>query len=147
MFCVPGSVDVGTACQGKTLLKSLLIRPLAQDPFMFSGSVRTNLDPFDEHTDERLWEVSEQVGGLTELTGWGHQDKRVGGTRTGWGMDVSRTGFGHANNGRCVCPPAPLELLTGSLKLTVNFYHHSLSCCRWALSPSSLSWSRSSNPR
>jgi ABC-type multidrug transport system fused ATPase/permease subunit len=28
---------------------------------MFSGTVRNNLDPFDEHQDDRLWEVLEAV--------------------------------------------------------------------------------------
>ncbi len=29
---------------------------------MFSGTVRTNLDPFEQHNDDRLWEVLEAVG-------------------------------------------------------------------------------------
>ena len=28
----------------------------AQDPVLFSGTVRTNLDPFSKHTDAQLWE-------------------------------------------------------------------------------------------
>ena len=35
---------------------------IPQDPFMFSGTVRANLDPFSTHTDERLWEVIDAVG-------------------------------------------------------------------------------------
>jgi ABC-type multidrug transport system fused ATPase/permease subunit len=27
-----------------------------QDPVLFSGTVRTNLDPFSKHTDAQLWE-------------------------------------------------------------------------------------------
>lgn len=30
---------------------------LLQDPVLFSGSFRHNLDPFEQHTDDRLWEV------------------------------------------------------------------------------------------
>ena len=35
---------------------------IPQDPFMFAGTIRTNLDPFDEHPDVALWEVLEKVG-------------------------------------------------------------------------------------
>lgn len=30
---------------------------IPQEPFMFSGSVRLNLDPRNEHTDDELWEA------------------------------------------------------------------------------------------
>lgn len=28
---------------------------------LFTGTMRKNLDPFDEHTDEELWDVLEEV--------------------------------------------------------------------------------------
>eukprot|EP01035_Chromulina_nebulosa_P019561 gene19561-25461_t len=34
---------------------------IPQDPVMFSASIRFNLDPFDQHTDEELWTVLESV--------------------------------------------------------------------------------------
>jgi ATP-binding cassette, subfamily C (CFTR/MRP), member 1 len=38
------------------------IAVIPQDPVLFSGTVRSNLDPFDEYTDESLYEVLEDVG-------------------------------------------------------------------------------------
>ncbi|CAJ1971491.1 unnamed protein product [Sphenostylis stenocarpa] len=32
---------------------------IPQDPTMFEGTVRDNLDPLEEHSDEQIWEVSE----------------------------------------------------------------------------------------
>jgi ABC-type multidrug transport system fused ATPase/permease subunit len=32
-----------------------------QDPILFSTSIRINLDPFKNHTDEELWHVLELV--------------------------------------------------------------------------------------
>jgi len=34
---------------------------IPQDPIAFSGSLRKNLDPFNEHSDEDLWHVLEEV--------------------------------------------------------------------------------------
>jgi ATP-binding cassette subfamily C (CFTR/MRP) protein 4 len=34
---------------------------IPQESIAFMGSVRTNLDPFSEHSDDRLWEVLEEV--------------------------------------------------------------------------------------
>ena len=38
------------------------IAVIPQDPVLFSGSVRSNLDPFDEYEDGRLFEVLNRVG-------------------------------------------------------------------------------------
>lgn len=32
-----------------------------QDPVLFTGSMRKNLDPFNQHTDEELWNALEEV--------------------------------------------------------------------------------------
>ena len=48
--------DVNTKCISLDALRSnLTIIP--QDPCMFSTTVRQNLDPFKNHTDEELWEA------------------------------------------------------------------------------------------
>jgi ATP-binding cassette subfamily C (CFTR/MRP) protein 4 len=42
-----------------TLRGSISVIP--QDPTLFSGSLRYNLDPFSEYTDQMLWDVLEKV--------------------------------------------------------------------------------------
>ena len=32
-----------------------------QDPVLFSGSMRSNMDPWDRHKDAQLWQVLRQV--------------------------------------------------------------------------------------
>jgi ATP-binding cassette subfamily C (CFTR/MRP) protein 1 len=38
------------------------IAVIPQDPVLFSGSIRTNLDPFDEFSDDHLCNILERVG-------------------------------------------------------------------------------------
>lgn len=37
------------------------IAMLPQDPLLFSGPVRSNLDPFDDHTDAVIWNALERA--------------------------------------------------------------------------------------
>jgi ATP-binding cassette subfamily C (CFTR/MRP) protein 1 len=34
---------------------------IPQDPTMFEGTVRGNLDPLNEYSDQRIWEVSKSI--------------------------------------------------------------------------------------
>ena len=42
---------------------NLISLPLlfVQDPVLFSGTVRRNLDPFSQHTDQAMWQALEEV--------------------------------------------------------------------------------------
>ncbi|RLN06220.1 hypothetical protein BBJ28_00017071 [Nothophytophthora sp. Chile5] len=51
------------------LRRTLAIIP--QDPVLYSGSLRSNLDPFGEYTDAAIWSVLHQVHLAGALTKWG----------------------------------------------------------------------------
>lgn len=52
--------DVETSKLGLHDLRSK-ISIIPQEPFLFSGSLRRNLDPFDEYPDDPLWQALEEV--------------------------------------------------------------------------------------
>ena len=51
---------IDTATLELSMLRSH-ISVIPQDPTLFSGSLRYNLDPFEEYTDEQLWDVLDKV--------------------------------------------------------------------------------------
>ncbi|XP_055536688.1 probable multidrug resistance-associated protein lethal(2)03659 [Wyeomyia smithii] len=63
LFPYEGNIEidgVDTKSLGLTDLRSK-ISIIPQDPILFSGSLRLNLDPFEERSDEDLWSALEQV--------------------------------------------------------------------------------------
>ena len=40
---------------------------IPQDPSLFSGSIRNNLDPFNEYDDEKMWSVLEESNLLNAI--------------------------------------------------------------------------------
>jgi len=58
-----GSVLIDTMNTSKMGLHDLRsqISIIPQEPVLFSGTMRYNLDPFDKYTDERLWSSLEEV--------------------------------------------------------------------------------------
>jgi ABC-type multidrug transport system fused ATPase/permease subunit len=53
----------------RDLRRSLAIIP--QDPVLYSGSLRENLDPFGDYSDNAIWSVLQQVHLFDSVTKWG----------------------------------------------------------------------------
>eukprot|EP00878_Enallax_costatus_P000230 GHUV01000294.1.p1 GENE.GHUV01000294.1~~GHUV01000294.1.p1 ORF type:complete len:1290 (+),score=442.33 GHUV01000294.1:122-3991(+) len=70
-------VDVASLALRK-LRTSLSIIP--QEPVVFSGTVRTNLDPFNEFTDTAMWEAIKKAGLENQVRSVGGLDGKVDGT-------------------------------------------------------------------
>ena len=62
-----GTIAIDGIDTSKLGLKKLRsgIAIIPQDPTLFSGTIRSNLDPFGEHDEARLWSVVDRVGLLS----------------------------------------------------------------------------------
>jgi ATP-binding cassette subfamily C (CFTR/MRP) protein 4 len=60
---VEGVIEIDGINTGNIALEDLRrhISIIPQDPVLFSGTLRRNLDPFNEYSDKLLWEVLEEV--------------------------------------------------------------------------------------
>lgn len=67
---VEGSVVIDTIDTGNLLLQDLRskISIIPQDPVLFSGTLRYNLDPFGEYPDYILWNAIEAVSSSFSYT-------------------------------------------------------------------------------
>lgn len=63
-----GTIDIDgidiTSIALKTLRKSIMIIP--QDPTLFTGTIKSNLDPYDEFNDNQIFEVLQRVNLLSD---------------------------------------------------------------------------------
>lgn len=54
---------------------------ISQDPILFRGTIRSNIDPFGQYTDVELWDVLHRVGmdraSTTAASSWFHLDAEV----------------------------------------------------------------------
>lgn len=99
-----GTIEIDGIDISKLGLKKLRsgIAIIPQDPTLFSGTIRSNLDPFSEHDEARLWSVVHRVGLLS--TGGMSRASSVSsfgvlstaGSDTGIGNNGSATTTGHA---------------------------------------------------
>ncbi len=61
--------------------------PHTKEPVVFSGTVRTNMDPFGEYgTDADLWDVLNQVGLADHVTNIGGLDAKVDSVAQSWSL-------------------------------------------------------------
>ncbi len=60
---VEGFIKIDGVDLSKLKLKDIrsVVSLIPQTPFLFSGTLRMNLDPFNEYTDDKVWQVLEQV--------------------------------------------------------------------------------------
>ncbi|XP_043284650.1 probable multidrug resistance-associated protein lethal(2)03659 [Venturia canescens] len=60
---IEGRIEIDGVESGEIGLHDLRskISIIPQEPFLFSGTLRSNLDPFDAYEDSRLWEALEEV--------------------------------------------------------------------------------------
>lgn len=66
---VEGIIEIDGADTGLMALEDLRrkISIIPQDPVLFSGTLRRNLDPFNEFLDTDLWEALEEVRTISNL--------------------------------------------------------------------------------
>lgn len=63
LACVEGEIRIDGVSIGKIALRDFRskISIIPQEPFLFNGSLRRNLDPFDQYSDAVLWQALENV--------------------------------------------------------------------------------------
>ncbi|THH32259.1 hypothetical protein EUX98_g1936 [Antrodiella citrinella] len=65
---------------------------ISQDVSLFTGTIRSNLDPFEEHTDEECWEVMERCHLTTILKSATASSNKTGDSKLTLDMPISQSG-------------------------------------------------------
>ena len=76
-----------------------------QDPVLFSGSVRMNLDPFDRHTDSEVWTALQQSHlkvFIESLPAGLQQEVAEGGENLRYNFNITRFLCGTWSQGRAI---------------------------------------------
>lgn len=98
---------------------------------MFSGTMRSNLDPYNEHSDMELWHVIKEANLMTMVAAIGGLEGRVDGSGAG---SIS---LGQAQL-VCLCRAA-LRKVINSCSPSFHLSNH-LFCLRTLLIGGSLNW-------
>lgn len=99
LFCKthPMCLQLSSACRSRLAI-------IPQDPFLFSGSIRENLDPQGKRTDAELHEVLEQChlrDAVTQMGESGASVERLVGPAAGRGEKASSQEAEEKRPGRC----------------------------------------------